>query len=1091
MCASLLLCATLGRAQEHKDMGYGAAMLKETWTLLENKDTTAALERLARVNQNDTLYELALLSSIRILNASNDHEAAERLLHTGINFKGEKRSNFMTTHAATLYDMERYDECIAAADSVISEFPGLFRPHHLKAISLNKKGEKKLAFEQAMANAKRFPYQRDTHILLASIAAGEGKVTQSALACMMAQIVRFDDETANNVLGYYDGVLGGSLELEPDGYDLTVAGDHLDELDQLIKSKVAMNSKYKVKPDLDYPMCRQSHLLFSEVAKLDMEEQGFYVNFYGPLAKAIMDNGLFEGYIYHCLSSSTLPKVKAVGTKNKSKVDAFRARISNLTEERFCVFPEPGSTEELFHVFNGNSEFVGAGPTDATRTRSLGEWTFYHPNGKTMSTGRFNEDGEKNGAWTYWYTNGNLSNRISYANGPKNGPSMSYDRYGNLVDSLDYTNNVRQGTGCLFYPGGGRSTCKTAKDDEWTGPASDVYPTGTTMWTYALTNDEADGPMKEFYPDGTLKFEGQYTKGKRTGTFTNYYINGNKADQYTFVDGLAQGPFTKWDQNGTVIEEGTWSKGMYTGENKEYDAWGTLRTLARFNDQGRLHGIKQEYDRDGRVNFETEYKNGLLVRYADLDPTGKILGQGTRSKGKFDFQGFHANGQKRVSGTYLDEGAKDGKWLYYSADGTLESEENFDKGELKGEQKYYDEGGVLTSTTKEYDRNGATYRSFVSYYPSGAVKELSQKKGDNFEGVVTEHAPNGKVISVEYLNEGKRDGWQSYYDIDGVLDRAELIQNGIVVERVNYDQNGQEYERIRTLPGNFELVQHHPDGSVRSKLKMVNSKLHGPALWTLPNGTKDVEGTFLNDERDGKWTFYHENGKKRLEQQYRYGKLVGASTEFFDDGTVESVYTYVDGRVHGPAKEFHYNGKPAMTIEYAYGVRHGVYTTYAYDGTPQMVRFYVKGDLVGYGSPDATGAVKDTIPLAAGAIALRTQFADGTVSREIAYRNEEVDGDFKEYHPNGKVMEEATYKVGNIQGNMTSYYASGKVHVVSPYGEGGLHGVWKEFRENGNLKETETFVHGRSHGEHTFYDANGKVLVTYLVRDNDVVGIRK
>lgn len=86
-----------------------------------------------------------------------------------------------------------------------------------------------------------------------------------------------------------------------------------------------MNSKYKVKPDSDYPMCRQSHLLFSEVGKLDMEEQGFYVNFYGPLAKAIMDNGLFEGYIYHCLSSSTLPKVKAVGTKNKSKVDAFRA----------------------------------------------------------------------------------------------------------------------------------------------------------------------------------------------------------------------------------------------------------------------------------------------------------------------------------------------------------------------------------------------------------------------------------------------------------------------------------------------------------------------------------------------------------------------------------------------------------------------------------------------------------------------------------------------------------------------------------------------------------------------------------------------
>jgi antitoxin component YwqK of YwqJK toxin-antitoxin module len=1076
---------------EHVDLGHGAAMLDEANKRYSEADTLGALERLGRVEPNDSLYERAVLSSVHLLNDMSDHAEAERLCRVGIALDGAKAGSFKVIRAATLLDMDLYEASLAASDSVIAEYPGIFRPHHLKAIAYGEAGDKVKALEQAMENARRFPYQREAHILLTTIAGNEGRTSQAALAAVMAQLVRFDDGMAENLLQYYDGLLGGTMEADPDGYDLSLTGDHLKELDQLIASKIAMDKKYQVKPDLTYPMCRQSHLLFSEVSKMDFSEQGFYVQFYGPVVKSIMEEGLFEGFVYHCLNSSTADKVKSIATKNRTKVNDFRARLVDIIEKHYLRFPEPDATEEIYHVYNDGGDFVAMGPTDEKADKSLGEWTYYAANGRLISQGGFNNEGNKEGTWNYWYDNGKPRSTAEYSNDIKNGALVTYYVEGGVQDSVMYKDGLREGKGCSYRREGGLETCKVALADKWTGPVTEYHPSGAEEWRYDIVDDQAEGDIKQYYADGTVQFEGRYAAGQRVGKFTEYHKNGQKSLEQTYVDGKSTGPFTKWYASGVVKEEGTTLNNFLTGERRSYDEWGTLSGIAHFDEQGRSNGLNQEFDRDGRPYIELEYRNDLLIRYSYKAMDGTVLGEAKRAKGKFDFTGYFPEGQKKVTGTYLDEGAKDGPWVYYFQDGTMKSDERHADGELSGKQRFFSEDGTLASENDGYERNGNDYRSFIGYHPSGAVKEVGQLKNDEFEGVDITYEPDGSVSTRSYFVDGDREGTQYYYDPTGVLNSSDVIRGGITTEQAKFDDKGVEYERVLIPAGAFVVVHHHPNGSVSSRLEKLNGVYHGKALWTYPDGTKEVEGTFLNGDRQGAWTYYHPNGKKRLEQEYRLGDLVGNSTAYFPDGTKQSVYPYQNGQVHGTVTEFHANGKPSYVREHEHDVRHGRYASYSWEGVPQMVRFYVKGDLVAYGSPAADGSVADTVKLGTGLVQLESHFPDGTVSRRMTYRNGEIDGAFKEYHPNGKVMEEMQYKVGKAMGEKKSYYPSGQLMEEVMYSEGMLHGVQKRYWENGKLKETKTFVYGEGHGPWTVHDNTGRVLATYTMRDDDIVGIKK
>jgi antitoxin component YwqK of YwqJK toxin-antitoxin module len=65
------------------------------------------------------------------------------------------------------------------------------------------------------------------------------------------------------------------------------------------------------------------------------------------------------------------------------------------------------------------------------------------------------------------------------------------------------------------------------------------------------------------------------------------------------------------------------------------------------------------------------------------------------------------------------------------------------------------------------------------------------------------------------------------------------------------------------------------------------------------NGKPKTEGEFNDNQQDGKWTYFYENGNKMYEQTLVKGRQEGKVTSWYAIGTLESEKEYKNGQAHG------------------------------------------------------------------------------------------------------------------------------------------------------------------------------------------------
>ncbi|MGI6292418.1 MAG: toxin-antitoxin system YwqK family antitoxin [Bacteroidales bacterium] len=83
------------------------------------------------------------------------------------------------------------------------------------------------------------------------------------------------------------------------------------------------------------------------------------------------------------------------------------------------------------------------------------------------------------------------------------------------------------------------------------------------------------------------------------------------------------------------------------------------------------------------------------------------------------------------------------------------------------------------------------------------------------------------------------------------------------------------------------------------------------------NENKFMEGTFSEQqERDGKWTAWFENGKKNSEGTYVNGKEEGKYTVWYPNGKIRYTGYYKNGERNGKWKFYNEEGKLINEIDY-------------------------------------------------------------------------------------------------------------------------------------------------------------------------------
>ncbi len=96
------------------------------------------------------------------------------------------------------------------------------------------------------------------------------------------------------------------------------------------------------------------------------------------------------------------------------------------------------------------------------------------------------------------------------------------------------------------------------------------------------------------------------------------------------------------------------------------------------------------------------------------------------------------------------------------------------------------------------------------------------------------------------------------------------------------------------------------------------------------SGVLESEGMMRGKKREGKWLFYHADGKKVMsEENYKDGKLDGPYRTFYAIGEPTEITNYKNGLQHGNYKKYSIKGFLYQDFNYANGMLNGMASYYS------------------------------------------------------------------------------------------------------------------------------------------------------------------
>ena len=348
-------------------------------------------------------------------------------------------------------------------------------------------------------------------------------------------------------------------------------------------------------------------------------------------------------------------------------------------DKTICVETDSQDRDGVIYLTNTTEPFSG---------NNLCEYQ----NGQFKSKGKV-EDGKRNGIWTEWKKNGQITGEYNFIEGKEVGEG------GSIITR--YSNGLKKEEG--YY-------IDDKKDGKWTewdengqisleGSYTEGKENGN--WTYWSKSGQIkkehnfiDGKWIEWNENGQISLEGNYTEGnlasetkysyykngqkkeevnwkgdKKEGKLTSWFENGQKRQERNYNHDKTDGKFFKWDENGQIRLEGNYTEGNLASETQySYYENGQKKEVKSSKDDGKRWPYVYQLINDGK--FTRWYKNGqkkLEINFINGKRNGK-------------YTSWFKNGQKELESNWKD-GKEDGKWTHWYDDGS-KSERNYKDGVL-------------------------------------------------------------------------------------------------------------------------------------------------------------------------------------------------------------------------------------------------------------------------------------------------------------------------------------------------------------------------------------------------------------------------
>jgi antitoxin component YwqK of YwqJK toxin-antitoxin module/Tfp pilus assembly protein PilF len=987
------------------------------------------------------------------------------------------------------------EEALQVYDDALAKWPNEYLLHFNKGITLFLAKKYAEAEQSFIRSAELNPVHQGSHYFLGILNIMGERYIQGMMALEYSMLLGSNNGKYSSAGGILDeaSVLQSPKKEERITLSLDVneAGDFAGA-NEIYKSLLALNAKYKPKKLPGLRVLKQTQLFFDNIESIGTNNNSFYTRYYLKFFRKMKDKRLtrtFMAQVFGGLENDELAKLFNSEKKNLSKmVDAFKEFAS-----------ETASKVNIRH--NGKDYFSSVE---------------YNDKGSISIAYELNPDGleiNKNGLVLVFFEDGGIYKETRLTNGKLTGECKIYNANGTLSEVNNLVEGVIQGVATEYYGTGEILVKKTYKDDLLEGEVTVLYPDGKLKRVYSMTkgvknglekqyynngkpsaeymfkDGEYSGSMKEYYNNGKIQYEYQYKDGKIDGLLKGYYTNGNPTSEKTFKSGTLVGSYKDFFPNGKVKEEGNYDdKGNRTGTWKTYFYNGTLSNEATY-----LNGEKQgkgvEYARDGVKHYEYEYAGGNYTMIKFFDKTGNVIQEFKEEKNILKYTFYTPEGIKTFDGA-LKDGKSDGMWTtYFPTTGTVFKTVNYLKGDATGEWKEYYADGVVHGIY-QYEKNEQEGTAYT-FFEDGVTlsSQYCSKKGDA-AGRIINYFPNGSKRDESYYLFGSANGPIKRYDLLGRVYEIDNYKDGYYTGEILYDSLGGVLFELKTTAGLVPYERNYPNGKVKVKGSYLNGELHDSLILYFPDGKVSSTGYYENGNPEGKVTVYNHLGNITEERNYSNGKLNGPRTYYYANGKVSEIFQYMDGEEYGTALYYYPNGNKEYEVERENGFSQGWGIWYDENGKESHKTYYVNDDAVFYTYKDKSDKWVDKVTIQNNDGKMQSFYSSGKKFIDRTYKGGLADGLYMIYFADGTPYCNFNYTNGTYNGSVKEYYTNKKIRKDESYWYGELHGLQKYYNENGTLLMELTYEFGNLNGTCKYYDKNGKIMYTCIYYQDVAVDVR-
>ena len=375
---------------------------------------------------------------------------------------------------------------------------------------------------------------------------------------------------------------------------------------------------------------------------------------------------------------------------------------------------------------------------------------------------------------------------------------------------------------------------------------------------YYITNDEKlieegnyssgqlNGKIVGYFSSGQVQYEGFVTNGKINFT-NNFFENGQFESKIEYSNNkpISESSFY---ENGQLKEKKFYNDEKLNGEYVSYFENGQLKEKQFFNND-KLDGDYVSYFNNGQIKKEIIYDNNIIKNHTYYFNNGNIEREGS-SDCDYRIYGYEIDGTLKTDLTYKNCKKSDGfiTTIYGTNQFNNIYKRFYENGiEIKEEYELYDKDFV-TTTTKGTKIFGEKEGLWVSYFSDGSIEEQKNYKKGKLDGTLKRFHYNGQLKSVSNWKNDTLDGTFEEFSFNGDLVSEVNYLNGKKNGPFKIVRLGDEYEVGTYVNGSLEGINKifSKDGRLLFESNYKNNNLHGEQIRYNSDGKIVTRTTWEN-----------------------------------------------------------------------------------------------------------------------------------------------------------------------------------------------------------------------------------------------------